>query len=94
LTLRLLPPVPRPAEVRYIRRKPAKPVPEFGSFAALKTPADWRRFSQQIFGDDRLMPDEPKRVGNVIPLPLPGRRSTSDEIQAVRLSEERRGKRR
>ena len=96
-TLRL---VPRLAEVSYIRhRKPLTTrIREAGnSLATLEDAADWRELSRLIFNDDRLAPDEKTelvRHGNVIELPLPGRRSTSFEIEEVRKSEERRGKRR
>lgn len=82
-------PVPRQAEVIRLRQRP-----EPQDFRALRTPADWRRFSELIYGDDRLAPKPVVRDGNVIELPLPGRRSTSAEIQAVRVEETRRDTRR
>jgi hypothetical protein len=97
--LRLLPPVPR-TEVIRIRDRKRKVTPlepsvagEFGCLETLKSQADWRQFSRTIFGDDRLAP-ETERAGNVIALPVRKQRSSSAEIQAVRLQEERRGRQR
>jgi hypothetical protein len=87
-TLRL---VPRSPEVVY-RRKPLAERMREEEMATLEDAADWAELSRMVFGDDRIA--ETKREGNVIQLPLPRRRSSSFEIQAVRLSEERRGKRR
>lgn len=91
--------VPRPAEVVYIRkRKPlATRIAEAGgSLATLKDATDWSELSEMLFGDSRLALTEKPTVrdGNVIELPVRRQRSTSSEIQAVRLLEERRGKHR
>jgi hypothetical protein len=51
--------------------------------------ADWAELSELLYGDDRLMAEAP-RDDNVIPI---RRRSTRADIHAVRIQEERRGKR-
>lgn len=63
------------------------------SLATLEDAADWAELSEMLFGegDRRLVPEEtPERGGNVIPI---RQRSTSAEISAVRIQEERRGRR-
>ena len=101
MTLRL---VPRRIEVIVLKRKPlAERLREGGpDEVTLRSGEDWRQFGQLVFGDDRLagpVPDPEKRGGvcppgsNVIQLRLPKRRSSSAEIHAVRVLEERRGKR-
>lgn len=80
-------------EVTY-RRPLATRIREAGnSLAVMSDAADWVELSEMLFGegDRRLVPEEQaERVGNVIPL---RRRSSSAEIAAVRIQEERRGKR-
>lgn len=98
-TLRLLPPVPRHPEVIRIRDRKRKPFSEriaeaAPAFATLEDVGGWEGLSESLFGDDRMVPEKPKRVGNVIQMPLPRRRSTALEIEQVRQEEERRGKRR
>jgi Uma2 family endonuclease len=63
----------------------------------LEDAADWQEFSEMLYDSpDRLgeqLATEVVRDGNVIQMPLPRRRSSSAEIAAVRIQEERRGKR-
>lgn len=77
---------PKPlAEVIHLRPRES----EFeGEWKALRTPEDWRRFSQFVYGDDRLAPS---RDDNVVTLPLPRQRSTREEILQVRAEEVCRG---
>jgi hypothetical protein len=95
VTLRLVP-SPRHPEVQYRRhRRPlAERIAEAGnSLATLEDAADWRELSLMVFGDGRLEPvpttrrdDKPKRDSD-------SQREFAGQIQAVRLTEERRGKR-
>jgi len=64
------------------------------SLATLEDAADWRELSLMVFGDGRLEPmpivHRDVKPDNVIPI---RQRSSSAEIAAVRILEERRGKR-
>jgi hypothetical protein len=93
--LRLVP-VPSTFEVIHRRKPLTQRIREAGgSLAVIRDDADWRELSEIVFGkgDRRLVPDAiAPRVGNVIPMPLPGRRSTHAEILEVMREDIARGK--
>jgi len=87
--------VPSPRQPEVLHRRPKRPLAErmaADGVATLEGEEDWREFSQMLYDDPDRLGEKPKaeRAGNVIPI---RQRSSSAEIHAVRLSEERRGKR-
>jgi hypothetical protein len=85
--------VPKPFEVIVLRRKSLRERMGEDGGATLKSGRDWREFSEMVFGDARLCPVVMPVSSNVVPIHGGKRRSSSREIQAVRISEERRGRR-